>query len=85
MKTTALVFAAFLGLTACETPQQDAALIGGTAGALIGGGIGNSVGSAIVGGAVGALAGAVLVQDNRRKGDCTYRYKGKYYREPCRR
>lgn len=84
MKKTALVLAVFLPLAACETPEQEGALIGGAAGALIGGGIGNSVGSAIVGGAVGALAGAVLVRSHRG-GWCTYKYRGKYYRERCRR
>ena len=56
---------------------------GGVLGAAIGGLGTNSVGGAIVGGAVGALAGAVLV-NHLNNGYCTYRYKGKLYRDRCR-
>ncbi len=84
MKTAALVLAGCLTLGACATPEQEGALYGGAVGATIGGLAGNSAGSAILGGAVGALAGAVLV-NTHNSGRCTYRYKGKYYRERCRK
>lgn len=81
IKPTAIILVAGLTLAGCATPEQEGALFGGAAGAAIGGIAGNSVGSAIVGGAVGALAGALLVHSQR--GWCTYRYKGKYYKERC--
>jgi surface antigen len=68
-----------LALGACTTGQG--ALVGGATGAAIGGLATDSVAGAVVGAGVGALAGAVLVESSR--GTCTYRYKGRLYREPC--
>ena len=68
-----------LALGACTTGQG--ALVGGATGAAIGGLATDSVAGAVVGAGVGALAGAVLVESS--KGQCTYRYQGRTYREPC--
>jgi hypothetical protein len=57
-------------------------VVGGATGAAVGGLATGTWGGALVGGAVGALAGAVLVES--ANGWCTYRYKGKTYRERCR-
>jgi uncharacterized membrane protein len=70
-----------LALTGCTT--SEGALSGGVLGAAIGGFGTNSVVGAVVGAGVGALAGAVLV-DHLNNGWCTYRYKGKLYRDKCR-
>ena len=77
----AAVAVSSLALVGCTTTEG--ALSGGVLGAAIGGFGTNSVGGAIVGGAVGALAGAVLV-NHLNNGYCTYRYKGKLYRDRCR-
>jgi len=79
MTVIAAVAASGLALTACTTGQG--ALVGGATGAAIGGLATDSIGGALVGGAVGALAGAVLIETTG--GWCTYRYKGKTYRERC--
>ena len=79
MKKTVIVLAAGMALAGCTT--QEGALVGGATGAAIGGLASNSVGGAIVGSAVGALAGAVLVSQSANT--CTYRYRGRLYREPC--
>ena len=68
-----------LALGACTTGQG--ALVGGATGAAIGGLATDSVAGAVVGAGVGALAGAVLIESS--KGWCTYRYKGRTYRERC--
>jgi hypothetical protein len=69
-----------LAVTGCTTSQG--AVVGGLTGAAVGGLATNSVGGLIVGAGVGALAGAILVQSTN--GTCTYRYKGRLYRERCR-
>jgi len=74
-----VLVAGSLAVSACTTGQG--AVIGGATGAAVGGVATNSIGGALVGGAVGALAGAVLVDSTR--GYCTYRYKGRLYRERC--
>ena len=51
-------------------------------GAVVGAATTNSLGGAIVGAGIGAIAGAILVES--ANGWCTYRYKGKLYRERCR-
>ena len=81
MKThlVALTLISGMALAGCTTSQG--ALVGGATGAAVGGLATNSVGGAIVGAGVGALAGAVLVESS--KGWCTYRYRGKTYRERC--
>ncbi len=73
--------ASALALTAGCTTQQGA-LVGGATGAAAVGLAGGSLGQAIIGAGVGALAGAILVQQTGST--CYYRYRGKYYREPCR-
>ena len=82
MKNMLLVAATCSGLAlaGCTTPQG--AVVGGVAGAAVGGLATNSLGGAIVGAGVGALAGAILVESS--KGWCTYRYRGRIYRERCR-
>jgi hypothetical protein len=58
-RTTALMlaFAAAVSVSACQTPQQQNALVGGA----IGGGTGALIGSAVSGGSAGgALAGAAI-------------------------
>jgi uncharacterized membrane protein len=70
-----------LALTACTT--SEGAVSGGVLGAAIGGFGTNSVAGAVIGAGVGALAGAVLV-DHLNNGWCTYRYKGRLYRDRCR-
>ena len=81
LKSSVIVLVAGLALAGCATPEQEGALFGGAAGAAIGGIATNSVGGAVAGGAIGALAGAVLVRS--QSGWCTYRYKGRTYRERC--
>lgn len=61
---------ATLGLTACETPQQTGALIGGGAGAAIGAAATDSVGGAVVGGIAGAAVGAIIGHVADRPGYC---------------
>lgn len=75
----AVVMLASLGLGACTTGEG--ALVGGATGAAVGGLASNSVTGAVVGAGIGALAGAVLVESTR--GTCTYRYRGRIYRERC--
>lgn len=79
MTILAAVAASGMALSACTTGQG--ALVGGATGAAIGGLATDSIGGALVGGAVGALAGAILVESSN--GWCTYKYKGKKYRERC--
>lgn len=69
-----------LAVGACTTSQG--ALVGGITGAAVGGLATNSVGGLIVGAGIGALAGAILVESTN--GFCTYRYKGRLYKERCR-
>ncbi len=80
MMVIAAVAASGIALSACTTGQG--AVVGGATGAAVGGLATGSWGGALVGGAIGALAGAVLVESSG--GYCTYRYKGKTYREKCR-
>jgi hypothetical protein len=81
MRKTSLaaVLCGSLALGACTTGQG--ALVGGATGAAIGGLATDSVAGAVVGAGVGALAGAVLVESQGNT--CTYRYKGRLYRERC--
>jgi hypothetical protein len=81
MRSYALILTACAGIAlgGCTTGQG--ALVGGATGAVVGGLASDSVAGAIVGGGIGALAGAVLVESTR--GTCTYRYRGRLYREPC--
>jgi hypothetical protein len=81
MKTLPLVLTVCAGvaLGGCTTSQG--ALVGGATGAAIGGLATDSVGGAIVGAGIGAFAGAALVESSR--GWCTYRYRGRLYRERC--
>jgi hypothetical protein len=75
----AAVAASSIGLAGCTSDQ---AIFGGAVtGAAIGGVATNSVGGAVVGAAIGGLAGAVLVQHQGTW--CTYKYKGRYYKERC--
>jgi len=64
-----------LALAGCQTDRQDrqlsGALIGGGAGAIIGGVTGGGTG-ALIGGAVGAAAGTIIA-DATRPGQCGYR------------
>lgn len=75
----ALAAAGGIALAGCTTGQG--ALVGGATGAAVGGYATDSIEGAIIGAGVGALAGAVLVESSR--GWCTYRYKGRTYRERC--
>jgi hypothetical protein len=79
MIVIAAVAASGIALSACTTGQG--ALVGGATGEAIGGLATDSFGGALVGGAVGALAGAILVESSN--GWCTYKYKGRTYRERC--
>ncbi|HMN85290.1 MAG TPA: hypothetical protein PKA74_04810 [Bauldia sp.] len=76
----AAVLTASVALTGCTTGQG--ALVGGATGAAVGGLTTGTAGGAIVGAGVGAIAGAILVEATG--GWCTYRYRGKLYRERCR-
>ncbi|MCB1501048.1 MAG: hypothetical protein KDK07_14885 [Bauldia sp.] len=80
MTVIAAVAASGIALSACTTGQG--AVVGGATGAAVGGLATGTFGGALIGGAVGALAGAVLVDSTN--GWCTYRYKGKTYKERCR-
>lgn len=86
MKQTIIAVAAVtglsLGIAGCSTTEG--AVSGGVIGAALGGLGTNSVGGAIIGAGIGALAGAVLVE-HLNNGWCTYRYKGKLYRDRCYR
>jgi hypothetical protein len=81
MRSTLVVLTLISGmaLAGCTTPQG--ALVGGATGAAVGGLATDSVGGAVVGAGVGAFAGAALVESSR--GWCTYRYRGRLYRERC--
>lgn len=81
MKSTVAAVALMGAVASGCTPGQGA-LVGGAAGAAAVGLAGGSLGAAIVGAGVGAFAGAVLVSRNGNM--CYYKYKGKYYKEPCR-
>ena len=80
MMVIAAVAASGMALSACTTGQG--ALVGGATGAAIGGLATDSIGGAVVGGAIGALAGAILIESSN--GWCTYKYKGRTYKERCR-
>ena len=73
MRKILAVAALGLVLTGCETARQDrqlgGALIGGTAGGVIGGVASRSWGGALVGGVIGAAAGAIIA-DATRPGYC---------------
>jgi uncharacterized protein YcfJ len=57
MLAVSLAFTAAVSLSACQTPQQNNALMGGA----LGGGAGALIGSAVTGGSAGGtLAGAAL-------------------------
>jgi hypothetical protein len=75
----AAALAATVALGGCTTGQG--ALVGGATGAAVGGLTTGTAGGAIVGAGVGAIAGAILVESSR--GWCTYRYRGKLYRDRC--
>ena len=75
----AAVAASSIGLAGCTSDQ---AIFGGAlAGAVVGGVATNSVAGAAIGAGIGALAGAVLV--HHQGNWCTYKYKGKYYKDHC--
>ena len=82
MRKQVIVLAAHSGLALAGCTTTQGALVGGTAGAVVGAATTSSVGGAIVGAGIGAIAGAILVESS--KGWCTYKYKGKTYRERCR-
>ena len=82
MKKIVLAAAACSALAMAGCTTEQGAVGGALTGAAVGGIATNSVGGAIVGAGVGALAGAVLV--DHLNGQCTYRYKGNYYRDRCR-
>jgi predicted small secreted protein len=75
MRKIFIVAAMALTLAGCETARQDrqlgGAVIGGGAGALIGGLATKSAGGAVAGGLVGAAAGAIIA-DSTRPGRCYY-------------
>ena len=65
MLALSLAFAAALSVSACQTPQQQNALVGGAlgagAGALVGSAVsGGSAGGALAGAAIGAGSGALI-------------------------
>jgi Prokaryotic membrane lipoprotein lipid attachment site len=70
-----IVITLALVLAGCQTARQDrilgGSLIGGGAGALIGGLAGRSAGAALAGGVIGAAAGAIIA-DATRPGWCYY-------------
>jgi hypothetical protein len=75
-------------LSGCETARQDrvlgGALIGGTAGGVIGGVASRSVGGALVGGVIGAAAGGIIADETRPRGRCYVRTEtGKLRRVRC--
>jgi hypothetical protein len=73
--------ASTLALAGCTSDQ---AIFGGAlTGAVVGGVATNSVAGAAIGAGIGALAGAVIVSQ-QGDGWCTYKYKGKFYRDRCR-
>ena len=82
MKKLILAAAACSALAVAGCTTEQGAVGGAFAGAAVGGIATNSVGGAIVGAGIGALAGAVLV--NHINDQCTYLYKGQYYRDRCR-
>lgn len=63
-------------LAGCQTARQDrqlgGALIGGAAGATIGGVASRSVGGALVGGVIGGAAGAIIADETRPRGGRCY-------------
>jgi len=76
-----------LALAGCETARQDrilgGSLIGGGAGALIGGLAGRSAGAALAGGVIGAAAGAIIA-DATRPGWCYYYKNHRRHYVHCR-
>jgi osmotically inducible lipoprotein OsmB len=75
MKRILLAIACAGTLSACgptDNRTMNGALLGGGAGALIGGVASNSVGGALVGGAVGAAGGAVIAHATRPHPHCYY-------------
>ena len=75
----AAVAASTLGLAGCTSDQ---AIFGGAlAGGVVGGAATNTVAGAAIGAGIGAIAGAVLV--NHQGSQCTYWYKGQYYKDRC--
>ncbi len=81
MKMWIITVAAVSGLALSGCTPGQGALVGGATGAAVVGLAGGSLGAAIVGAGIGAVAGAVLVKQTG--GTCYYKYKGKYYKEPC--
>lgn len=83
MRKLMVVVVMALALTGCETARQDrvlgGAVIGGGAGALIGGLAGRSTGAAVAGGIVGAATGAIIA-DATRPGRCYYRTRSGHRR-----
>lgn len=70
MRKLLIAGVAALGLTACETPQQTGAAIGGGTGAVVGALATDSVGGAVVGGVAGAAVGAIIGHVADRPGHC---------------
>lgn len=77
MRKILAIAALGLLLTGCETARQDrqltGGLIGGAAGATIGGLASRSVGGALVGGVIGGAAGAIIADETRPRGGRCYR------------
>lgn len=77
----AVALVAGLGLSACTTSQG--ALTGGAVGLGVAALTGANLGTAILLTGVGALAGAVYVDS--QGGWCYYKYRGRVYKDRCRR
>ena len=77
MRIPLAVVALALLLGGCETARQDrqlgGALIGGAAGATIGGLATRSTGGALAGGLIGAVAGGIIADETRPQGGRCYR------------
>lgn len=75
MRNMLVVVVMVFALAGCQTARQDrilgGSLLGGGAGALIGGLAGHSAGAALAGGVIGAAAGAIIA-DATRPGWCYY-------------
>ena len=82
MKSFPIVVALVSGLALSSCTTGQGAAVGGATGAAVGAVTTGTLGGALVGAGVGALAGAILV--NATDGWCTYRYRGRTYRERCR-
>ncbi|MFQ5519067.1 MAG: glycine zipper domain-containing protein [Mariprofundus sp.] len=81
-----LTLCCILSLAACATPYQQrtatqGAVIGATAGAVIGHQSGNAAEGAMIGGALGALAGAVIAEERQGRIQTS---EPRYHRRACR-